>query len=82
MSFSPYASWNMNSQDFKNAQSNCNITNDSKFNGRLFFTPQDNTKSYELFENTEKGEDNSINTRQEETELSKNYFLLIIVAFA
>ena len=56
-----YNAWNMNSFEFQEMNRNNEIKNsvnnkepfnvtDTQYNGRLFFTPHDNTQSYKLFE--------------------------------
>lgn len=82
-----YNAWNMNSFEFQEMNRNNEIKNsvnnkepfnvtDTQYNGRLFFTPQDNTKSYELFEdqNKEKCSVDNLFTNQEKTPLSTKYF--------
>ena len=82
-----YNAWNMNSFEFQEMNRNNEVknainnkekfnVNDSQFNGRLFFTPQDNTKSYDLFEdqNKDKISINNLFTKQEKTSLSCSFY--------
>lgn len=82
-----YNAWNMNSFEFQEMNRNNEIKNsvnnkepfnvtDTQYNGRLFFTPQDNTQSYKLFEdqNNEKISINNLFTNQEKTSLSCSFY--------
>jgi hypothetical protein len=77
MNKSTYSSWDMNSEDFQNANNNQQLTTDAKYNGRVFFDENEFTPGYELYEGS-KGEQNcfqdSVSTIQELTPLSQQYF--------
>lgn len=82
-----YNAWNMNSFEFQEINRNNEVKNsinnkesfnvtETQYNGRLFFTPQDNTQSYELFEDQNKDKISATNlfTNQEKTSLSCSFY--------
>lgn len=77
MNNSNYSSWNMNEEDFQNAQQNQFMTNDAKYNGRIFFKENEFTPGYELYEGSNQPQQcfqDSVSTIQEITPLSQAYF--------
>ena len=77
MNNSNYSSWNMNEEDFQDAQQNQSMNSDTKYNGRIFFKENEFTPGYELYEGSNQQQNcfqDSVSTIQEMTPLSKAYF--------
>ena len=72
-----YNNWNINEEDFQDAQKNQQLNSDEQYNGRIFFKENEFTPGYELYEGSNQQQhcfQDSVSTIQETTPLSQAYF--------